>query len=54
MKVNRMYTPGNMIQAVADKTGKKYKKSKQGYAEAFNDLEQWLMMHRTLDNEVPL
>ena len=54
MKVNRMYTPGNMVQAVADKTGKQYKKSKQGYAEAFNDLEAWLINNRTLTEELPL
>jgi hypothetical protein len=51
MKANSMYTPSNMLAAISKKSGKKYKKSKQGYAEAFNDLEQWLLMHRTLNNE---
>jgi hypothetical protein len=30
MKVNRMYTPANMVQAVAQKTGKQYKRGKNG------------------------
>jgi hypothetical protein len=51
MKANTMYTPSNMLAAISKKSGKQYKKSKQGYAEAFNDLEQWLMTHRTLNNE---
>jgi len=54
MKVNRMYTPGNMVQAVAQKTGKTYKRGKVGMTEAFNDLEAWLLANRTLGNEVPL
>jgi len=54
MKVNRMYTPGNMVQAVTQKTGKTYKRGKVGMTEAFNDLETWLLANRTLNNEVPL
>jgi hypothetical protein len=55
MKANSMYTPSNMLAAISKKSGKAYKKSKQGYAEAFNDLEAWLLSHRTLDNEeIPL
>ena len=54
LKANRMYTPANMVQAVAQKTGKTYKKSKQGYAEALQDLSDWLLANRTLGNEVPL
>ncbi len=55
MKANSMYTPSNMLAAISKKSGKKYKKSKQGYEEAFNDLEQWLMMHRTVNTEeIPL
>ena len=54
LKVNRMYTPGNMVRAVAQKTGKAYKKGKVGMTEAFNDLEQWILDNKTLGNEVPL
>ena len=54
MKVNSMYTPSNMLAAISKKSGKPYKKSKQGYAEAFNDLEQWLIDNRTLTEEIPL
>lgn len=54
MKANTMYTPSNMLAAISKKSGKQYKKSKQGYAEAFSDLEQWLMMHRTVNEELPL
>ena len=54
IKANRMYTPGNMVQAVAQKTGKAYKKGKVGMTEAFNDLEQWILDNKTLGNEVPL
>jgi hypothetical protein len=54
MKANTMYTPSNMLAAISKKSGKQYKKSKQGYAEAFNDLEQWLVMHRTVSEELPL
>ena len=54
MKVNRMYTPGNMVQAVAQKTGKTYKRGKAGMTEAFNDLEAWLINNRTLTEELPL
>jgi hypothetical protein len=51
MKANSMYTPSNMLQAISKKSGKAYKKSKQGYAEAFQDVSDWLNMHRTLNNE---
>lgn len=51
MKVNRMYTPANMVQAVAQKTGKVYKRGKNGMLEAFNDLEAWLLANRTVNNE---
>ena len=55
MKVNRMYTPGNMVQAVTQKTGKTYKRGKVGMTEAFNDLEQWILDNKTLGSqEVPL
>ena len=54
MKVNRMYTPANMVQAVAQKTGKVYKRGKAGMTEAFNDLEAWLINNRTLTEELPL
>ena len=54
MKANSMYTPGNMVQAVADKTGKTYKRGKAGMTEAFNDLEAWLIDNRTLTEELPL
>ena len=54
MKANRMYTPGNMVRAVAQKTGKQYKRGKNGMTEAFNDLETWLLANRALNNEVPL
>ena len=51
IKANTMYTPGNMLAAISKKSGKTYKKSKQGYAEALQDLSDWLIMHRTLNNE---
>jgi hypothetical protein len=51
IKANSMYTPSNMLQAISNKSGKKYKKSKQGYAEAFEDINNWLMMHHKLNNE---
>jgi hypothetical protein len=51
MKANTMYTPGNMLAAISKKSGKTYKKSKQGYADALKDVSDWLMMHRTLNNE---
>ena len=51
MKANSMYTPSNMLAAISKKSGKAYKKSKQGYAEAFQDVSDWLMTHRTLNNE---
>ena len=51
MKVNRMYTPGNMVQAVAQKTGKTYKRGKNGMTEALQDLEAWLIENRTINNE---
>jgi hypothetical protein len=55
LKANRMYTPANMVQAVAQKTGKQYKRGKNGMTEAFNDLEAWLLANRTLNNEeIPL
>jgi hypothetical protein len=54
MKVNRMYPPGKMVQAVAQKTGKTYKQGKNGMTEAFNDLEAWLVNNRTLTEELPL
>ena len=55
MKVNSMYTPSNMLSAIGKKSGKTYKKSKQGYAEAFEDVSNWLMMHRTINpEELPL
>jgi hypothetical protein len=54
MKANTMYTPSNMLAAISKKSGKPYKKSKLGYAEALKDVTDWLLMHRTLDNEVPL
>jgi hypothetical protein len=54
LKANRMYTPGNMVRAVAQKTGKQYKRGKNGMTEAFNDLETWLLANRALNNEVPL
>ncbi len=55
MKANSMYTPSNMVQAVAQKTGKVYKRGKNGMTEAFNDLETWLIANRTLNNEeIPL
>ena len=54
MKANTMYTPSNMLAAISKKSGKPYKKSKLGYAEALKDVSDWLLMHRTLDNEVPL
>lgn len=55
MKANSMYTPSNMLQAISKKSGKKYKKSKQGYAEAFQDITNWLASHRTINpEEIPL
>ena len=51
MKANTMYTPANMVQQVAKKTGKTYKRGKNGMTEAFNDLEAWLLANRTLNNE---
>jgi hypothetical protein len=55
MKANRMYTPGNMVRAVTQKTGKTYKRGKVGMTEAFNDLEQWILDNKTLGSqEVPL
>jgi hypothetical protein len=51
IKANTMYTPANMVQAVSQKTGKKYKRGKNGMTEAFNDLEAWLLANRTLNNE---
>jgi hypothetical protein len=55
MKANSMYTPSNMLAAISKKSGKAYKKSKQGYAEAFEDISNWLAMHRTVNNEeIPL
>lgn len=51
MKANSMYTPSNMLAAISKKSGKQYKKSKQGYAEAFEDVSNWLSMHRTVNNE---
>ena len=51
MKVNRMYTPGNMVQQVSQKTGKVYKRGKAGMTEALQDLETWLIDNRTLNNE---
>jgi hypothetical protein len=54
MKANTMYTPGNMLAAIGKKSGKTYKKSKQGYAEALEDINNWLMMHHTLTEEIPL
>jgi len=55
MKANSMYTPSNMLQAISNKSGKKYKKSKQGYAEAFQDITNWLNTHRTINpEEIPL
>jgi hypothetical protein len=54
MKVNRMYTPANMVQQVTQKTGKVYKRGKAGMTEAFNDLEAWLINNRTLNEELPL
>jgi hypothetical protein len=55
IKANTMYTPGNMLAAIGKKTGKTYKKSKQGYAEALQDLSDWLLANRTLNNEeIPL
>jgi hypothetical protein len=56
IKANSMYTPSNMLQAISNKSGKKYKKSKQGYAEALEDINNWLMMHhKQLNNEeIPL
>ena len=55
MKANSMYTPSNMLAAISKKSGKAYKKSKQGYAEAFEDVSNWLAMHRTVDpEEIPL
>ena len=55
MKANSMYTPSNMLQAISKKSGKTYKKSKQGYAEAFEDVSNWLAMHRTINpEEIPL
>lgn len=49
--INKMYTPGNMVQAVAQKTGKQYKASTKGMIEAWNDLSNWLIDNRTLNNE---
>ena len=55
MKANSMYTPSNMLAAISKKSGKAYKKSKQGYAEAFEDISNWLAMHRTVNpEEIPL
>ena len=55
MKANSMYTPSNMLAAISKKSGKAYKKSKQGYAEAFEDVSNWLLMHRTVNpEELPL
>lgn len=56
MKANTMYTPTNMVQAVSQKTSKKYKRGKAGMAEALNDLEAWIFMHhKQLNNEeIPL
>ena len=55
MKANSMYTPSNMLAAISKKSGKAYKKSKQGYAEAFEDVSNWLAMHRTVNpEEIPL
>ena len=55
MKANRMYTPGNMVRQVTQKTGKTYKRGKVGMTEAFNDLEQWIFDNKTLGSqEVPL
>jgi hypothetical protein len=51
MKANRMYTPGNMVRQVTQKTGKTYKRGKVGMTEAFNDLEQWILDNKTLVNE---
>ena len=54
MKVNRMYTPGNMVRQVTQKTGKTYKRGKVGMTEAFNDLEQWILDNKSLGNGIPL
>ncbi len=55
IKANSMYTPSNMLSAISKKSGKTYKKSKQGYAEAFEDVSNWLSMHRTVNpEELPL
>lgn len=54
-RINRMYTPRNMVNAVSQKTGKQYKASKQGMIEAWYDLSHWLVDNRTLNNEeIPL
>jgi hypothetical protein len=54
MKANSMYTPTNMVQQVTQKTGKQYKRGKNGMTEAFNDLEAWLLSNQTLTEELPL
>lgn len=51
MKVNRMYTPGRMVEAISQKTGKQYKRSKNGMKQAFEDITQWLLDNRTLNKE---
>ena len=40
LKVNRAYTPGNMLKAASHITGKMYKQRE--YAKAISDLGAWL------------
>ena len=39
MKMNRMYTPTNMLKVASSITGKKYKA--RAYVEAADDLQKW-------------
>jgi len=40
-KVNRDYTPTNMLAFASKKTGKKYRKTKEDYLRASADLKIW-------------
>ena len=42
LKVNRLYTPSNMLKAASRITGKTYPRSKQAMGRALNDLAEWI------------
>lgn len=47
MKVNRAYTPTNMLRAAGEITGCKYRPSREQYAKAIADLEAWIVANGT-------